>query len=196
MPSHQQPSWASGGEVAGPPMQQTPTDYTRVVQHALVLGPGDHVKSNPTVSAPSAGPLAQLFNQTLHRNLVNLSLHAWALEPQLPRKQGLRLKRINRSIYEAKWTMRFTKWYLSNQVDFSTPSHEKKNPQDLCEALDLLDCLPVGLGFRQVKSEIHAWLHNNFSHQSDWSMVSLYPSASELEPLYLGPVVATQQIHK
>ena len=54
MPSHQQPSWASEGEVAGPPVQQTPTDCTRVVQHALVLGPGDHVKSDPTVSALSA----------------------------------------------------------------------------------------------------------------------------------------------
>ena len=32
----------------------------------------------------------------------------------------------------------------------------------------------------QAKGEIHAWLHNNFRHQSDWSMVSLYPSASFL----------------
>ena len=54
MPSHQQPSWASGGEVAGPPVQQTPIDCTRVAQHTLVLGPGDHVKSDPTVSALSA----------------------------------------------------------------------------------------------------------------------------------------------
>ena len=37
------------GRVAGPPVQQTPTDCTRVVQRALVLGPGDHVKSDPTV---------------------------------------------------------------------------------------------------------------------------------------------------
>ena len=40
----------SGGEVAGPPVQQSHTDCTRVVQHALVLGPGDHVQSDPTVS--------------------------------------------------------------------------------------------------------------------------------------------------
>ena len=43
----------SGGEVAGPPVQQTHTESTRVVQHALVLGPGDHVQSDPTVSALS-----------------------------------------------------------------------------------------------------------------------------------------------
>ena len=44
----------SGGKVAGPPVQQTHTDCTRVVQHALVLGPGNHVQSDPTVSALSA----------------------------------------------------------------------------------------------------------------------------------------------
>ena len=69
-------------------LQDHPCNRLLLVQHALVLGPGDHVKSDPTVSALSAWPLAQLFNQTLHRNLVNLSLHAWPLEPQLPRKQG------------------------------------------------------------------------------------------------------------
>ena len=30
------------------------------------------------------------------------------------------------------------------------------------------------------KSEIHAWLHKNIRHQSDWSKVSLYPSPSFL----------------
>ena len=44
----------SGGEIAGPPVQQNPTDCTRVIQHALVLGRGDHVQSDPTVSALSA----------------------------------------------------------------------------------------------------------------------------------------------
>ena len=65
---------------------------------------------------------------------------------------------------------------------------------DLLEALKFLDCLPVGLGFRQAKGEIHAWLHNNFRHQSDWPMVSLYPSATLLsknqlakEPRQCGP---------
>ena len=30
------------------------------------------------------------------------------------------------------------------------------------------------------RSEIHAWLHRNIRHQSDWSKVSLYPSPSFL----------------
>ena len=38
--------------------------------------------------------------------------------------------------------------------------------------------LALGLGKR--RSEIHAWLHKNIRHQSDWSKVSLYPSPSFL----------------
>ena len=44
----------SGGEVAGLPMQQNDPDCTRVAQHALVLGPSDHVQSDPSVSAKPA----------------------------------------------------------------------------------------------------------------------------------------------
>ena len=74
--------------------------------------------------------VSQPFNQVLHRNLSNLNLHAWLLEPQRSRsKASLRqwqhevrlFKRgSTRSVYEAKWTI-FTKWCLSNQVDFRAP---------------------------------------------------------------------------
>ena len=80
MLSHQQPSWASGGEVAGLPMQQNHSDCSGVAQHALVLGPSDHVQSDPSLPfLPSQ--LTQPFNQISHRNLTNLNLHAWLLEP-------------------------------------------------------------------------------------------------------------------
>ena len=36
------------------------------------------------------------------------------------------------------------------------------------------------LGSGKSSSEIHAWLHKNIRHQSDWSKVSLYPSPSFL----------------
>ena len=70
--------------------------------------------------------LTQPFNQIPHRNLTNLNLHAWLLEPQQSRsrvsprqwQQELRLLRgSTRSVYEAKWTL-FTKWCVTNQVDF------------------------------------------------------------------------------
>ena len=71
--------------------------------------------------------LTQPFNQTPHRNLPNLNLHAWLLEnQQLRNRASLRQwqrklrphkRGSTRSVYEAKWTI-FTKWFLSNQVDF------------------------------------------------------------------------------
>ena len=41
----------SGGEVAGLPMQENHSDCSGVAQHALVLGPSDHVQSDPTEPA-------------------------------------------------------------------------------------------------------------------------------------------------
>ena len=38
----------------------------------------------------------------------------------------------------------------------------------------------LALGSGKHRSEIHAWLHKNTRHQSDWSKVSLYPSPSFL----------------
>ena len=102
--------------------------------------------------------LTQPFNQIPHRNLTNLNLHAWLLEPQHSRsraslrqwQQELRLLKEDqpdqsmrqtgpflqsgaslirwtsghllstRSVYEAKWTI-FTKWCVTNQVDFRAP---------------------------------------------------------------------------
>ena len=73
--------------------------------------------------------VTQPFNQTLHRNFSTLNLHAWLLEPQQSRsraslrqwQQGLiLLKEDQPDPSEAKWTI-FTKWCLSNQVDFRAP---------------------------------------------------------------------------
>ena len=38
----------------------------------------------------------------------------------------------------------------------------------------------LALGSGKRRSEVHAWLHKNIRHQSDWSKVSLYPSPSFL----------------
>ena len=163
-----------------------------------------------------------------------------------------------RSLYEAKWTI-FTKWCLSNQVDFRAPplkvitdfllylfqdrklqpdtidgyrsaiadklgnspinaskyenltrlqdsfhrdrpkgrrgipswnlslvSHQlTKAPfEPLKEAslkhLTLKTVFLLALGSGKRRSEIHAWLHMNIRHQSDWSKMSLYPSPSFL----------------
>ena len=211
--------------------------------------------------------VSQPFNQVLHRNLSNLNLHAWLLEPQQSRsKASLRqwqhllrlLKEDQPDLSEAKWTI-FTKWCLSNQVDFRAPSlkaiadfllylfQDKKlqpgtidgyrsaiadklgnstinvsKDENLTRLLDsfhrdrpkgrrgipswnlslVLDQLTkapfeplkesslkhltfkavflLALGSGKRRSEIHAWLHKNIRHQSDWCKVSLYPSPSFL----------------
>ena len=69
-------------------MQQNHSDCTGVAQHALVLGPSGNVQSDPTVSAQPPNLVSQPFNQTLRRNLSNLSLHAWLLEPQQSRSRA------------------------------------------------------------------------------------------------------------
>ena len=68
--------------------------------------------------------LTQPFNQIPHRNLTNLNLHAWLLEPQQSKNRASRIEapqRVSaRSVYEAKWSI-FTKWCITNQVDFRAP---------------------------------------------------------------------------
>ena len=47
----------SGGKVARQPLQENHSDCSGVAQHALVLGPGDNVKSNPTEPSQPAQPV-------------------------------------------------------------------------------------------------------------------------------------------
>ena len=72
----------SGREVTRLSMQETHSDCPRVAQRALVW---DLVtmSSQVPLSLPSLpNLLTQPFNQIPHRNLTNLNLHAWLLEPQ------------------------------------------------------------------------------------------------------------------
>ena len=78
----------SGGEVTGLPVQENHSDCPGVAQHVLVLGSSDHVQSGPYQSAHPAQAVAQPFSQIPHRNLANLNLHAWLLEPQQSRSRG------------------------------------------------------------------------------------------------------------
>ena len=87
MPSHQKPSWASGGEVTGLPMQENHSYCSEEAQQDLVLGSNDHVQSDSTESALPAQPVNIGLNQIPHRNLTNLNLLTWLLEPQQSKKR-------------------------------------------------------------------------------------------------------------
>ena len=87
MPSHQQLSWAKWWESCRTTRATTHTDCTRVVQHALVLGPGNHVQSDPTVCT-----FCLTFDSVTQpdpsQEPGKSESTCLALEPQLPRKQG------------------------------------------------------------------------------------------------------------
>ena len=209
---------------------------------AIQPGPSQEpVESEPTCLAPRASAIKeQGFSEAVAARIE---------APQ---------RRSTRSVYEAKWTI-FTKWCLSNQVDFRAPplkaiadfllhlfqdkklqpgtidgyrsaiadklgnstinvskdenltrlldSFHRDRPKgrrgipswNLSLVLHQLTKAPfeplkesslkhltfktvflLALGSGKRRSEIHAWLHKNIRHQSDWSKVSLYPSPSFL----------------
>ena len=125
MPSLQQ----SGGEVAGLPMQQNHSDCSGVAEHALVLGSGGHVQPNPTEPAHSAQPADTALQSDPSQKSDKFKSLSMAPRATAIKEQGFseavaqRIEapqRSTRSVYEAKWT-NFTKWCISNQVDFRAP---------------------------------------------------------------------------
>ena len=69
-------------QTVGSRMSPNHPDCTGMAQHAMVLGPSQHVSSNSPLTSPSGELLTQLFSQCPHRDLHNLNLHAWLLETQ------------------------------------------------------------------------------------------------------------------
>ena len=119
----------SGGEAPGLPLQQNNPDCPRVAQHALVLGPGSNVKPDPTVSAQPTQPSVSAIQPGPSQEPVESESTCLAPRASAIKEQGFseavaaRIEapqRSTRSVYEAKWTI-FTKWCLSNQVDFRAP---------------------------------------------------------------------------
>ena len=122
----------SGGEAPGLPLQQNNSDCSRVAQHALVLGPGSNVKPDPTVilSAQHTKPSVSAIQPGPSQEPVESEPTCLAPRASAIKEQGFSeavaarieapQRRSTRSVYEAKWTI-FTKWCLSNQVDFRAP---------------------------------------------------------------------------
>ena len=261
------------------------SDCPRVAQHTLVLGSSGNVQSDPPVSAPPAQSGVPTIQPDPAQELAKPEPTCLAPRATAIKEQGFSdvvVARIEapqrgstRSVYQAKWTI-FTKWCLSNQVDFRAPplkaisdfllhlfqdrklqpstidgyrsaiadklgnstinvskdenltrlldSFHRDRPKgrrglpswNLSLVLHQLTKAPfeplkeaslkhltfktvflLALGSGKHRSEIHAWLHKNIRHQSDWSKVSLYPSPSFLSknqlakegPDSVGPVV-------
>ena len=122
----------SGGEVAGLPVQQNNSDCSIVAQHALLLGLGGNVQPDPLVSAQCAQPSYSAIQPDPSQDTVEpesacLTPRASAVEEHcfseaVPARIEAPQRGSTRSVNEAKWAI-FTKWCLSNQVDFIFKGH-------------------------------------------------------------------------
>ena len=120
----------SGGEVTGLPLQENHSDCSGVAQHALVLGSSDHVQSDPTEPAQPAQPVDTTFQSDPSQKSDKPKSPCMAPRATAIKEQGFSeavATRIEapqrgstRSVYEAKWAI-FTKWCITNQVDFRAP---------------------------------------------------------------------------
>ena len=123
-------SGQSSGEVAEHPMQENYSNCPGVAEHALVLGPGSHVQSNPIEPTLSAQPANTAIQSDPSQKSDESEPPCLAPRAAAIKKQGFSkavAERIEapqrgstRSVYEAKWTI-FTKWCDAHQVDFRAP---------------------------------------------------------------------------
>ena len=106
------------------------SDCPRVAQHALVLGSSSNVKSDLTVSAQHTQLSVSAIQLGPSQEPVESEPTCLAPRASAIKEQGFSeavAARIEapqrgstRSVYGAKWAI-FTKWCLSNQVDFRAP---------------------------------------------------------------------------
>ena len=119
-----------GGEITGLPLQENHSDCSRMAQHALVLGSCDHVQSDPTEPTQPTQSPDPAFQPDPSQKSDKPESPCMAPRATAIKKQGFSetvAARIEapqrgstRSVYEAKWTI-FTKWCITNQVDFRAP---------------------------------------------------------------------------
>ena len=120
----------SGGEATGLPVQETHSDCPGVAQHALVLELGDHVQSDPSQPAQPAQSADTALQSDPSQKSDKSKSPCQAPRASKIREQGFSetvaarieapQRRSTRSVYEAKWAI-FTKWCVTNQVDFRSP---------------------------------------------------------------------------
>ena len=111
-------------------MQDNHPDCLWMAQHALVLGSSDHVQSGPSEPAQPSQPV----NTTVHSDPSQKSDKSKSL-CMAPRGSAIKEQGFSeavaarieapqrgstRSVYEAQWTI-FTKWCITNKVDFRAP---------------------------------------------------------------------------
>ena len=120
----------SGGEVARLPVQENHSDCSGVAQHALVLGSSRYVQPNPTEPAQSARPVDTTLQSDPSQKSDKSKSPCMAARATAIKEQGFSeavrttieapQRGSTRSVYEVQWAI-FTKWCITNQVDFRAP---------------------------------------------------------------------------
>ena len=120
----------SGGKATGHPMQKINSDCSGMAQHALVLGLSGHVQPSSPESTTPAQPVDTALQSDPSQKSDQPKSSCLAPRATAIKEQGFSeavaarieapQRRSTRSVYEAKWTI-FTKWCITNQVDFRSP---------------------------------------------------------------------------
>ena len=120
----------SGGEVARLPVPEVDHYCPGVAQHGMVLGPSGDVQPDTIASTSVAEPSDSAIQSDPSQESNKPKSPRMAPRATAIKEQGFSeavATRIEapqrgstRSVYEAKWAI-FTKWCITNQVDFRTP---------------------------------------------------------------------------
>ena len=118
-------------QTVGPSVQEGHIDCSRLAQHAMVLGSGGPVISNPSLSTLASKPSDTTVQQGLSQGSDQPKPSCLVPRAEAIKEQGFsspvaaRIEAPQRSstrtIYEAKWAV-FVRWCQTSQVDFRSPS--------------------------------------------------------------------------
>ena len=120
-----------GQQTVGPSLQEGNPHSPGLAQHAVVLGPGGPIVSDPSLPALSPRPSDTAIQQGTSQESEQSKPTRLAPRAEAIKEQGFsspvasRIEAPQRSstrtVYEAKWAV-FIRWCESSQVDFRSPS--------------------------------------------------------------------------
>ena len=120
-----------GQQTIGPFLQESDSHSSGLAQHAVVLGPGGTVVSDPSLPTQSSRPSDTAVQQGASQESNQSKPTRLAPRAEAIKEQGFsspvasRIEAPQRSstrtVYEAKWAV-FVRWCESSQVDFRSPS--------------------------------------------------------------------------
>ena len=124
-------SGEGGLQVDGSRIPQSHSHCTRVAQHAMVLGSGQHVNTDSPKSAESREPIDSTLQSVSSQGPSQsepacMAPRAFAIQQagfseEVATRIEAPQRRSTRAIYESKWSI-FVRWCEEHQVDFRSPS--------------------------------------------------------------------------